>query len=95
MSAHAAGQVDDISTWIADRASADVASRFAHDLLERCRSLELFPHRGTPRSNIRDGLRTIPFPRTVTIGYVIAGAAVVITGFAYRGQELAACLDEV
>ena len=65
-----------------------MADGFTDELLERCQSLEAFPERGTPRGEIREGLRTIPFRRTVTIGYVIEGSDVVVVALAYRGQDL-------
>ena len=48
-------------------------------------------HAGRQLDRLRDWIadRTIPFRRAVTIGYVIAGADVVIVAFAYRGQDLA------
>jgi toxin ParE1/3/4 len=89
----AKSQIQNIWDWLAEQASDGVAGQFTARLLERCQSLGSFPHRGTPRDEIRSGLRTIPFRRMVTIGYVIFGADVVIVALAYRGQDLASVID--
>ena len=94
LSTRADAHLDAIWNWIASQASSETADFFTEKLLERCRSLEHFPQRGTPRDDIRPELRTIPFRRRVTIGFVVAGEDVVITGLAYRGQDLTALIGE-
>jgi toxin ParE1/3/4 len=83
-------QIEEIGRWIAERSSPDVATSFVERLLTRCQSLDAFPERGTPRDDIRPRLRTIPFRRRVTIGFVVEGEHVIVTGFAYRGRDLSA-----
>ena len=75
--------------YIAETSDLDVADRVVADIRERCLALNAFPNRGTPRDDLRVGLRTVPMPRKATIGFTVTGEAVVIVAIAYRGQDLA------
>lgn len=81
-------QIGDIWDYIALHSDENTADRIVDALIERCLELDMFPGRGTPHEELGEGVRTIPFRRTATIGYVIAGADVVVTGIAWRGQKL-------
>jgi toxin ParE1/3/4 len=73
--------------YIRQEASADIAERFTTAIIHHCEGLETFPHRGTPRDDIRPGLRTVSFRRRVTIAYAVATDQVSILGIYYGGQE--------
>jgi toxin ParE1/3/4 len=47
--------------YIAQEASPDIAERFTGAIIEHCEKLESFPRRGTPRDDLRPGLRTWRF----------------------------------
>jgi len=83
-----------LSIWqyLAERAGQGAADDFAQSVRDRCRALDTFPERGTPRDDLRPGLRTVPIPRRATIGYTVAGEDVVIVAIAYRGQDMARLL---
>ncbi|MDQ4420976.1 type II toxin-antitoxin system RelE/ParE family toxin [Sphingobium sp. DEHP117] len=49
--------------YIASEASTDIADRYVGAIIEQCEKLESFPLRGTPRDDIRPGLRTLAFRR--------------------------------
>ncbi|WP_422057800.1 type II toxin-antitoxin system RelE/ParE family toxin [Sphingomonas sp.] len=85
-------QLDALRAYVTQEASAEVADGLTNDLIERCLTLAEFAHRGTPRDDLRPGLRTIPFRRRATIGYVASGDDVVILTIAYAGQDLAGML---
>jgi toxin ParE1/3/4 len=76
--------------YIAQEVGPEIAERFTSAIVEHCERLEVFPHRGTPRDDIRPGLRTIPFRRRVTIAYSVEIDQVAILGIYYGGQDLAA-----
>ena len=62
-------------------------------LIERCLSLRDFPEHGSPRDDVRPGLRTLPHGRRYTIGYRVIGDRVIILGITGRGQPLGALVE--
>lgn len=82
-------QLNEIEEFIAREASSAIATRYVEAILGRCESLVDFPRRGTPRDDLRPGIRTIPFRRRVTIAYVVEEARVVIVGIFYAGRDMA------
>ncbi|HEV2866602.1 MAG TPA: type II toxin-antitoxin system RelE/ParE family toxin [Allosphingosinicella sp.] len=80
--------------YIAAQASPETASEYVSAILDRCDSLAHFPERGTPRDEIRPGLRTIPFRRRVTIAYRVLDEEVAILGIFYGGRDIGAFFDE-
>ena len=74
--------------YIAGEASPDIAEHYIGAIIERCEKLEAFPLRGTPRDDIRPGLRTIPFKRRVVIAYSVIEDRVVVLGIYYGGQDI-------
>lgn len=85
-----------LSIWqhIAEHGGEAAADRFVEAVRERCRGLDTFAERGTPRDDLRAGLRTVPIPRRATIGYTVDEDSVVIVAVAYRGQDLARLVRE-
>ena len=79
--------------YIAREASPEIADRFTGAIVEHCERLESFPHRGTPRDDLRPGLRTIAFRRRVTIAYAVDADQVAILGIFYGGQDIDAILS--
>lgn len=89
----ARAQLDALFQYIAHEASPDIAWRFTDAIVDRCESLSDYALRGTPRDDIRPGLRTLPFRRRVTIAYMVQGAEVTILAVFYGGQNIAAMLS--
>ena len=85
-------QLAQLRDYVTAEVAADVADALVNDLIERCLTLREFAHSGTPRDDIRAGLRTITFRRRAKIGYVASGDDVVILTIAYGGQDLAGLL---
>jgi toxin ParE1/3/4 len=86
-SCRARGQISAIRDYLSHRTGAETADRVVGALLDRCVQLAVFPDRGTPRDALGKGVRTIPFRRNATIGYVVSGTDVVNIGIAWRGQQ--------
>ena len=70
---------------------ADFAARRSPK--SRCEKLEIFPHRGTRRDDLRPGLRTIGIRRRVMIAFAVEADAVTIIGIFYGGQDFEAALQ--
>lgn len=90
----AARHLTQIETRIGEEATPEIAERYVEEILKRCYSLDRFPHRGTPRDDLRPGLRTLPFKGTVVIVFAVEGSEVAVLGVSWRGQDLARILDE-
>ncbi|WP_264578178.1 MULTISPECIES: type II toxin-antitoxin system RelE/ParE family toxin [unclassified Sphingobium] len=90
----AEAQLISLFRYIAREASGDIASRYVGAIVEHCEKLADFPHRGTPRDDLRPGLRTIAFRRRVTIAYSAIGVSVTVLGIFYGGQDFAALLAD-
>lgn len=87
-------QLAQIYSYICISASAEIALRYTQGILDRCEGLAEYPNRGTPRDDLRAGLRTIPFRRRVTIAYIVESDRVVIFGIHYAGQDIDASFQE-
>lgn len=91
-SPEAYSDLDDIFTWIADATDASVAQSYVDRIRAYCQGFTLFPERGTLRSDLRPGLRTIGYRRRLTIAFVVDGDEVVIVRLAHRGRDIGALL---
>ena len=77
---------------IADEAGRDVAGAYIERIEAACRGLETFPKRGTPREDMRPGLRLMGFERRATIVFQVGKSEVVIVRILYGGQDYARAL---
>lgn len=77
-----------IEARIAEEATDGIARRFVGVIVDRCQALEMYPDRGTPRDDIRPGVRTLVFKRNVVIVYAVEADEVAVLGIGWRGQEL-------
>ncbi|CAA9495642.1 MAG: hypothetical protein AVDCRST_MAG91-787 [uncultured Sphingomonadaceae bacterium] len=66
-SPEAEAQLLGLHRYIAGDASPEIATRFTDAIVARCEALDVFPDRGTPKDDLRPGLRTLAFRRRVTI----------------------------
>ena len=87
--------LDALSDFIEEQSGHTVADRFIERIEAACLALENFPKRGKAWDEIRPGLRTVGFERTVTIAFVVTGNAVVITRIFYRGRDFEALLRSI
>jgi toxin ParE1/3/4 len=85
-----------LSIWqyLAERGGPEAADRFVRLVTEKCAGLSTMPDRGSPRDDLKPGMRTVPIPRRATIGYVVTGDDVVVVGIGYRGQDMSKLVAE-
>jgi len=93
-SPEAEAQLDALHDYIAIEASPEIAKNYLGSIMGKCESLADFPSRGSPRSDLRPGLRTIPFRRRVTIIYATTPEEVLIIGVFYAGQDFEGMMRE-
>jgi toxin ParE1/3/4 len=62
---------------------------YAGRIEQACLGLADFPLRGTPRDDIRPGVRVMAFRRRVLIAYAVAGQEVTILRILYGGRRFA------
>ena len=72
---------------VAAEAGAERAIDYAGRIEQACLGLAAFPLRGTPRDDIRPGLRVLAFRRRVLIAYAVAGQEVIILRILYGGRQ--------
>lgn len=87
-------QLDHLHRFIASATDAEIATRFADGILDHIANLSEFPERGTPRNDLRPGLRTMAWRRRVTIAFMVEESDVVVIGIFYGGRDLATLLRE-
>ena len=79
---------------IATSSGAERAHNYTDRIVATCRNLLTFPKRGTPRDDLRPGLRTTTYRRRVIIAFHITATHVVIDRIAYGGRDLSALFEE-
>jgi toxin ParE1/3/4 len=94
LSPEAKEQLGALYRYLAAEAAPEIARAYTAAIAEKCETLADFPNRGTPRDDLRPGLRTIPFRRRATIVYAVMRDTVVIIGIVYAGRDLEAMLRE-
>ena len=87
-------QLDELYAYIAMAADADIASRFANGIIDHIATLSEFPKGGTPRDDLRPGLRTVAWRRRVTIAFMVEQRNVVVIGVFYGGRDFETLLRE-
>lgn len=87
-------QIDGLHRFIAAAANAVIASRFTDGILDYIATLAQFPGRGTPRDDLRPGLRTVAWKRRVTIAFVVERRDIVVIGVFYGGRDFETLLAE-
>ncbi len=80
--------------YIAEQASPAIAARYTEAIIDCCEGLAHFPQRGTPRDDLRPGLRLTNYKGRVVIAFAIEGEWVSIIGLFYGGQDFATTLEE-
>jgi len=88
----AADDLAAIFDFVAERAGPRIAEAFVGRLEAACLALDIAPHRGAVRDDLRPGLRTFGVERRTTILFTVddARAEVVILGVFYGGRDVEA-----
>lgn len=87
-------QLDDLHAYLSAAADSETASRFADGIIDHIAGLSEFPKRGTPRDDLRSGLRTLAWRRRVTIAFMVEETDVVVIGIFYGGRDFESLLNE-
>ena len=82
-----------IYRYVAEAAGTDIADGYDARLREACLTLAEFPKRATPRDDLAEGLRTLPFERRALIAFRIEGDLVRIVRVLHRGRDLGLAFD--
>jgi len=78
---------------IAAAASPTIAERYVNAIIKYCEGLQTFPHRGTCRDDIRQGLRVSNYKNRVAIAFNVDVERVSILGVYYGGQNYEAAFQ--
>jgi toxin ParE1/3/4 len=73
--------------YLADRFGIPNAERYVERIEKSCLSLSKMPIRGTARSDLRPGLRTMGFEHRVTIAFHVKENSVSILRILYAGRS--------
>lgn len=76
--------------YIAEHGSPANAARYTEAIVAYCETLTGFPHRGTPRDDIRTGLRITHYRKRAVIAFEVddESARVSILGVYYGGRDV-------
>jgi plasmid stabilization system protein ParE len=80
-------QLAELYRYIEENASPEVALHYTSAVVEYCLGLATFPERGTPRNDIRPGLRTTSYKRRTEIAYAVDDGRVEIVGIFHGGRD--------
>ena len=86
-------QLAELYRYIEENATADVALTYTTAVVDYCEGLGTFPHRGTPRDDIRPGLRTTSYKRRTEIAYTVDDGRVSIIGIFHGGRDYETALE--
>ncbi|MEG3151941.1 type II toxin-antitoxin system RelE/ParE family toxin [Sphingomonas sp. ZT3P38] len=87
LGARAYEDLADIWMWIATEADLDTADAYGSRLRRHLAKLVDFPRRGSPRNDLRHGLRSLVFERHMTIFYEIEGQVVTILRIVHGARD--------
>jgi toxin ParE1/3/4 len=93
-SPEAEDQLSDLYRYIAEAASPNIAARYTEAIVSYCESLNMFPHRGIMRDDVRLGLRITHYKKRVVIAFDVDTDRVSIIGIFYGGQDYETILQD-
>lgn len=88
----AEAHLEELYTYIAEAANAQVAQDYVEALIVHCEALDEFPYRGLARDDIRPGLRTMSFRKRTVIAFAVLGETVAIVGIFHGGRDYESAL---
>lgn len=85
----AADQLEELHAFVSKAGTPAIASDYLDAIVRFCEGLAVFPIRGTPREDIRPGLRTVAYRKRVIIAFTFDehAKAIEILGVFYGGQD--------
>lgn len=93
-SPEAIDQLEELQAHIAAAGSPLASQRYIDSVVDHCENLQVFPYRGTRRDDLRPGLRTLGYRRSMTILFEVTADTVNILGIYYGGQDYEADLRD-
>jgi toxin ParE1/3/4 len=81
--------------YVKRESSAAVAKKFADAVVSHCLGLSVFPHRGSPRHNIRPGLRVTHYKGRTIIAFQVDDVSLKVTilDIFYGGRDHRSALE--
>jgi toxin ParE1/3/4 len=86
-------QLAELYRYIEENATSTVALNYTSAVVEYCEGLATFPMRGTPRDDVRPGLRTTAYKRRTEIAYTVDEGRVSIIGVFHGGRDYETALQ--
>jgi plasmid stabilization system protein ParE len=86
-------QLAELYHYIEENATAAVALSYTSSVVEYCEGLATFPLRGTPRDDVRPGLRTTAYKWRTEIAYTVDDGRVSIIGVFHGGRDYETALQ--
>jgi toxin ParE1/3/4 len=83
----AEADIENIYAYVSVQSSHKVARDFIDRIMGFISGLDMYPERGTVRSEIRAGLRIIGFERRINVAFVVEEHDVAILRVLYGGQQ--------
>lgn len=80
-------QLIELYRYIAEAASRAVAAQYTEAIVSYCEGLRIFPLRGSPRDDVRPGLRITNYKKRTVIAFDVGTELVSIIGIFYGGQD--------
>lgn len=80
-------QLTALYRYLAEAASPQIAKRYTNAIVTHCETLQDLPHRGTPRDDVRPGLRITHYKKRTMIAFAVEHDLVSIIGIFYGGQN--------
>ncbi len=92
----AIADLDGIRAFVAEAAGKAISDKLIDRVLGYIDGLDTAPKRGVARDDVRPGLRTMTWRRTVTLIFVVddGAGAVIVIGALYRGRDVDAALRD-
>lgn len=87
-------QLAELYRYIAVAASHEIAARYTEAIVSYCESLRTFPLRGTPRDDVRPGLRITNYKKRAVIAFDVDTDLVSIIGVFYGGRDYVSILSD-
>lgn len=87
-------QLAELYRYIAEAASPDIAAQYTEAIVSYCESLCTFPLRGTPRDDVRPGLRVTNYRKRAVIAFNVDTDVVSIIGVFYGGRDFETLLRD-
>ena len=83
----AQADLNSIFNWAEQSAGPEQAHDYVRQIRRHYLDLRDFPNRGTDRSDLAPGLRTLAFKRRATIAYRVEGNAILVLRILHKGMD--------